>query len=126
MNRRGGARESAEAWLRTTPPGTSFAVSDAGLVPARAGGRLAVDSFLLNEPLIQQTGRMPARVRADIVHDRAPDVLVLASRDPERFVRPYPTDQATHDHRAMSAYRLAHIARGRGPSCGYHLMLFLR
>ncbi len=105
---------------------TSFAVSDAGLLRARAGGRLAVDSFFLDETLIQQTGRMPARVRANIVHDRAPDVLVLVSTDAERFVGVYPTDQAIHDHDSVSRYRLGHVARGKGESCGYHLMLFRR
>ncbi len=126
MGCRAGPRESAAAWLRTTPPDTTFAISDAGLVPARAGGRLAVDSFFLNEPLIQDTGRMPARVRADLVHERAPDVLVLSSRDAARFDGNYPTDQAIYDHPGMSRYRLAHVARGRGESCTYHLMLFRR
>ncbi len=126
MDCQAGAREAALTWLRGTPPDTSFAISDAGLVPARAEGRLAVDSFFLNEPLIQETGRMPARKRAGLVHDRAPDVLVLASREPGRFVGHYPTDQAIHDHPAMSRYRLAHVARGRSGSCGYHLLVFRR
>ncbi|SOD94548.1 hypothetical protein [Blastococcus haudaquaticus] len=126
MDCRVGARESALDWLRTTPPGTSFAISDAGLVPARAGGRFVVDNFFLNEPLIQETGRIPFRERADLVHDRAPDVLVLSSREPGTFVGYYPTEQAIHDHPAMSAYRLAHVASGGGPGCSYHLMLFRR
>ncbi|WP_158544450.1 hypothetical protein [Blastococcus sp. TBT05-19] len=122
---KGGARESAVDWLRTTPPGTSFAVSDAGLVPARAG-RTVVDNFFLNEPLIQETGRIPFRERADLVHERDPDVLVLVSREAGRFVGLYPTDQAIHDHPDAREYRLAHVASGRGASCGYHLMLFRR
>ncbi|WP_138735460.1 hypothetical protein [Modestobacter excelsi] len=121
-----GARESALEWLRTTPPETSFAISDAGLVPARAGGRPVVDAFFLNEPLIQETGRLPFRERAALVHERAPDVLVLASRDARGFVGYYPTDQAIFDHPAMSDYRLAHVARGRGADCGYTLMVFRR
>jgi hypothetical protein len=121
-----GARESALAWLRTTPPDTSFALSDAGLVPARAQGRSVVDNFFLNEPLIQETGRMSPGQRADLVHRRGPDVLVLASRDAERFVGYYPTEQAIHDHPAMSEYHLAHVASGRGASCSYNLMLFER
>ncbi|WP_091108819.1 hypothetical protein [Geodermatophilus dictyosporus] len=121
-----GARESALDWLRTTPPDTSFAISDAGLVPARAEGRSVVDNFFLNESLIQETGRLPFRERADLVHDRAPDVLVLASRDSERFVGYYPTEQAIHEHPATSAYRLAHVATGPRASCGYHLMVFQR
>ncbi len=121
-----GARESAVDWLLTTPPDTSFAISDAGLVPARAGGRSVVDDFFLNEPLIQETGRIPFRERADLVHGRDPDVLVLASRDENRFVGYYPTEQAIFDHPDMAGYRLAHVARGRGAGCGYHLMLFRR
>ncbi len=126
MDCRVGAREAALDWLRTTPPETSFAISDAGLVPARAEGRFVIDNFFLNEPLIQETGRMSPRERADLVHRRAPDVLVLSSRDDRRFVGYYPTEQAIYDHRAMSEYRLAHVAGGRGPSCGYHLMVFRR
>jgi hypothetical protein len=126
MDCRVGAREAALDWLRATPPQTSFAISDAGLVPARAEGRSVVDNFFLNEPLIQETGRIPYRERADLVHRRAPDVLVLSSRDAGRFVGSYPTEQAIHDHPAMSEYRLAHVARGRGAGCSYHLMLFRR
>jgi arabinofuranosyltransferase len=126
MDCRVGAREEALDWLRTTPPETSFAISDAGLVPARAEGRPAVDNFFLNEPLIQETGRIPFEERADLVHSRAPDVLVLSSRDDDRFVGSYPTEQAIHDHPAMSAYRLAYVASGPGAGCGYHLMLFRR
>lgn len=121
-----GARESALGWLRTTPPGTSFAISDAGLVPARAGGRTVVDNFFLNEPLIQETGRLSPAERAALVHRRAPDVLVLSSRDPARFVGYYPTERAIHEHPAMSAYRLAHVATGSGAGCSYHLMVFRR
>jgi hypothetical protein len=121
-----GAREAALDWLRATPPETSFAISDAGLVPARAGGRPVVDNFFLNEPLIQETGRMSPRERADLVHRRTPDVLVLSSRDPARFVGYYPTERAIHDHPAMSEYRLAHVATGGGRGCTYHLMVFRR
>jgi arabinofuranosyltransferase len=126
MDCRVGARESALDWLHTTSPETSFAISDAGLVPARAEGRPAVDNFFLNEPLIQETGRMSPQERADLVHRRSPDVLVLASRDARRFVGYYPTEQAIHDHPAMSEYRLAHVASGRGASCRYTLMVFQR
>jgi hypothetical protein len=125
MDCRVGARESVLDWLRTTPPDTSFAISDAGLVPARAEGRFVVDSFFLNEPLIQETGRMLPAQRADLVHSRLPDVLVLSSRDAERFVGYYATEQAIYDHPAMAEYRLAHVARGKGP-CGYTLMVFRR
>jgi arabinofuranosyltransferase len=121
-----GAREAALAWLGTTPPETSFAISDAGLVPARAGGRSVVDNFFLNEPLIQETGRMSPRERADLVHERAPDVLVLSSRDAGRFVGYYPTERAIHEHPGMTDYRLAHVASGSGAGCDYHLMVFRR
>jgi hypothetical protein len=120
-----GAREAAVDWLRRTPEGTSFAIADAGLVPARAG-RTAVDSFFLNEPLIQRTGRLSPAERADLVHARDPDVLVLSSRDVGRFVPTWTTEQAIHDHPDMAAYRLAHVAEGRGAACRYHLMLFTR
>ncbi|MGY1808565.1 hypothetical protein ACI8AF_14450 [Blastococcus sp. SYSU D00669] len=119
------ARESVLAWLRTTPEDTTFAISDAGLVPARAGGRTVIDNFFLNEPLIQETGRLPVRVRADLVHRRAPDVLVLASREERRFEGYYPTDRAIHDHPGMADFRLAHVAQGQEP-CGYTLMVFQR
>ena len=125
MDCRVGARESVLDWLATTPPDTSFAISDAGLVPARAGGRFVVDSFFLNEPLIQETGRLSPEQRADMVHRRSPDVLVLASRDSQRFVGYYPTEQAIYDHPAMAGYTLAHVGEGRG-RCGYHLMVFRR
>jgi hypothetical protein len=126
MDCRVGAREAAIDWLRTTPPETSFAISDAGLVPARAEGRFVVDNFFLNEPLIQETGRLSPGERADLVHRRAPDVLVLSSRDPARFVGYYPTERAIHGHPSMSEYRLAHVAEGRGAGCSYHLMVFRR
>lgn len=120
------AREDVATWLRATPPGTSFAISDAGLVPARAGGREAVDSFFLNDPLIQETGPLPFRERAALVHERSPDVLVLVSREADRFEAGYPTDGAIHDSPAMAAYSLAHVGSGTGASCGYHLMVFTR
>jgi arabinofuranosyltransferase len=126
MDCRVGARNAALDWLRTTPAGTSFAISDAGLVPARAQGRTVVDNFFLNEPLIQETGRLVFQERAELVHRRHPDVLVLASRDADRFVGYYPTEQAIYDHPAMARYRLESVANGRGAGCNYHLMLFGR
>ncbi len=120
-----GAREAAAARLRQTPAGTTFAITDAGLVPARAG-RTAVDAFFLNEPLIQRTGRLSPEERADLVHGRDPDVLVLSSREDRRFVPTYPTERAIADHPAMAGYRLAHVAEGSGASCRYHLWLFER
>ncbi|WP_432491794.1 hypothetical protein [Kineococcus auxinigenes] len=120
------AREGVAAWLRTTPPGTVFAVSDAGLVPARAGGRTAVDSFLLNDPLIQETGPLPSAQRARIVLERGPDVLVLVSREAGRFVAGYPTDARLHELGTASGYRLQHVSSGRGAGCRYHLTALAR
>jgi hypothetical protein len=125
MDCRVAAREAALDWLRTTPPQTSFAISDAGLVPARAERRWAVDNFFLNEPLIQETGRLLPEERAELVHSRSPDVLVLSSRDSRRFVGYYPTEQAIHDHPDMAEYHLAYVGRGKG-ACGYNLMVFQR
>ena len=39
-------------------------------------------------------------------------MLVLASRDPGRFVGYYPAEQAIVDHPGRSEYRLAHVAAG--------------
>jgi arabinofuranosyltransferase len=126
MTCRAGARADVARWLvAETPPGTTFSVSDAGLLPARAGGRTAVDAFLLNEPLIQETGPMPPREHAEFVHSRRPDVVVLASRDASRLDPVYPTDAAVARHPAMAAYHLAHVGSGDW-SCGYHLMAFRR
>ncbi len=123
------AREDMARWLSTTSPDTLFAIADAGLVPARAG-RTAIDSLLLNEPVIQWTGPLPFGERADLVHGREPGVLVLASRSPKRFLPTYPTDEAIYDHPGMRNYELAYVARGRGidadSPCRYHLMAFQR
>jgi hypothetical protein len=126
MSCKADARSRMAGWLRTTDPGTTFSISDAGLVPARAGGRTAVDQLLLNDPLIQETGALPVDRRADLVHEQEPDVLVLYSRDPNVFAAAYPTDQAIHDHPAADDYRLVYVAAGGGPGCTYHLMAFAR
>ena len=119
------AREQVADWLAGTPSGTVFAVSDAGYVPARAGGRTAIDNFMLNDPIIQRTGPLHFRERADIVHERRPDVLVLVSRDAETFEAGYPTDGAIHDHPAAQEFSLSRVASG-DLACGYHLMIFER
>ena len=121
-----GAREDVAAWLRTTAPGTTFAVSDAGLVPARAGGRTAVDSFFLNDPVIQETGPLPHRERAGLVMARQPDVLVLVSTEADRFEAGYPTDGALHEAGTRAGYALAHVGSGSRESCSYHLMALTR
>jgi arabinofuranosyltransferase len=125
MGCRVAAREDAARWLVTsTPPGTLFAISDAGYVPARAGGRPAIDSFMLNDPLIQDTGPLSPAERADVVHQRRPDVLVLASREAERFDPVYPTDRAVREHPGAASFSLRHVASGA--DCGYHLMVLAR
>jgi arabinofuranosyltransferase len=126
MTCRAGARAEVAAWLvESTPPSTTFSVSDAGLLPARAGGRSATDAFLLNDPLLQETGPLPPSARAEIVHERRPDVIVLASRDPERLVPLYPTERAVARAPQMADYRLAHVGSG-GRGCGYHLLAYRR
>lgn len=126
MTCRAGARADVAAWLvRSTPPGTTFSVSDAGLLPARAGGRTVTDAFLLNDPLLQETGPLLPAERARIVHARRPDVIVLASREPDRLEPVYPTDRAIAEAPEMGDYRLAHVGSG-GPSCGYHLLAHRR
>jgi hypothetical protein len=126
MTCRAGARAEVARWLvRDTPASTTFSVSDAGLLPARAGGRTAHDAFLLNDPLLQRTGPLPPRERAAIVHDRRPDVVVLASRRADRLVPAYPTDAALAEHPAFASYQRAHTGSG-GDGCGYHLLAYRR
>jgi hypothetical protein len=120
-----GARENAAAWLRGhTRASSTFAISDAGLMPAQAGGRVAIDQFLLNDPVIQETGPLPIARRVGLVFARDPDVLVITSRTSEAYTPLYETDrQVTRDER-FRRYELAHVARGSGDECRYHLFLF--
>lgn len=106
------ARTGAADWLRThTPPGTTFSVSDAGLVAERAD-RAAIDQFSLNEPVIRRT----AASRAARVLGLRPDVLVIALR--------YATDRAI-EHGA-GGYRRAAVFRGAGAGCNYELRVLAR
>jgi arabinofuranosyltransferase len=127
-SRKQAARAGAADWLLThTPPGTTYSVSDAGLVPARAGRRTAIDKFMLNDPLIQRSGRLPVARRVADVYRRRPDVLVLASRCADRFTGVYATDRAMRRNPAFAGYRLATVARGgSGGRCAYHLFLYAR
>ena len=122
-----GARESAAAWLRGhTRSNSAFAISDAGLTPAQAGGRVAIDQFLLNDPVIQDTGPLPIARRVALVFQRDPDVLIITSRTATAYTPLYETDrQVTRDPR-FRRYRLAHVARGEGEDCRYHLFLFMK
>ena len=121
---RGAVRAAAADWLRTsTPPGTVFSISDAGIVPARAG-RTAIDQFLLNDPLIQRTGPLHVAQRAAVVYGRHPDVLMLAGRNRRRFRGAYPTDRAIARDRRFAGYRLAHVSAR--PGCNYALFAYVR
>jgi arabinofuranosyltransferase len=120
-------REELAAWLRATPEGTRYAISDAGLVPAR-GKRTAYDSFTLNEALIQERGRLTAQEQAEEVFRRSPDVVVVASSspDPDVFAGSYPNDQLVHDRVESEGYRLAFVASGPVPGCRYSLWAYRR
>jgi hypothetical protein len=73
--------------------------------------------------VIQETGRLGARARADFVFRRAPDFVVLASRRPNTFVGVYGTDRVIHEHPGMAAFHLVHVAKGGGARCTYHLFI---
>ena len=114
-------------WLvRETPPSTTFSVSDAGLLPARAGGRTAYDAFLLNDPLLQQTGPLPpARARRRSCTTGVPTSSSWSAATPtgsSPATRRTPRSPST---RRSPAYRLAHTGSG-GPGCGYHLLAYRR
>jgi arabinofuranosyltransferase len=121
------ARLEAAAWLRSnSPPGTVYSVSDAGLLPHRAGPRVAVDQLRLNEAQLQRTGRLPLPAEIALVYDAQPDVLVLASTKPDRFTGRYAADRTMRADARFRAYRLAGVARGDGRGCNYHLFLYRR
>jgi arabinofuranosyltransferase len=121
------ARRQAALWLRVrTEPGTVFSVSDSGQVPARAGARTAIDQFMLNDSLIQRRGRLRVARRADVVLDRKPDVIVLASTSPKTLRPPYKTDREVARASRFRSYRQVYVARGEGASCRYHLFIFRR
>jgi hypothetical protein len=122
---RDGARSAAADWLRAnTVAATSFSISDAGLTPAKAGGRSAIDQFQLNDPSIQRTGPLPIADRVDLVLDRDPDVLVITSRTADRYTPLYWMDRRLTMDPRFKRYTLAHVARGRGERCQYHLFLY--
>jgi hypothetical protein len=123
-----GARTDAAAWLRrSTPRAASFALSDAGLVPARSGERHAIDQLMLNDPVIQATGPLAVRRRVNIVLRRHPDVVVLVSRSANRFVAEYETDAYLARDLRFRRYRLAHVALGvPADRCAYHLYMYER
>jgi len=118
------ARLEAAAWLRAhTPRGTVYSVSDAGLLPLRAGERVAVDQLRLNEAQLQRTGRLPLPQEIDLVYDARPQVLVLASTRPDRLAGRYAADRTMTSDPRFSEYRLAHVAGG-GADCRYSLFLY--
>lgn len=121
------ARARAAAWLREhTPPRASFSVSDSGLVAAQSRGRTAIDQLLLNDPLIQRTGPLPGRRRAALVFARRSDVIILLSGSPARLEPRYVVDRRIAGDARFRSYRLAHVARGRGLDCRYHLFIHRR
>ena len=121
------ARARAAAWLRAHTPATaSFSISDSGLVAAQSSGRRAIDQLLLNEPLIQRTGPLPARRRAALVFARRPDVIILLSLSPARLEPRYVVDRRIALDPRFRPYRLVHVARGRGIDCRYHLFIHRR
>jgi hypothetical protein len=121
------ARSDAAQWLRTeTIRKTSFAMTDAGLTPAQAGGRKAIDQLLLNEPVIQNTGPLPITTRRELIYARDPDVLVMVSKTPYRFTKVYEMDAMLRADPRFERYELAHVARGGGEDCDYHLFLYQR
>jgi len=119
------SREQMVEWLATTPQDTTFAISDAGLVPARSGGRAAIDSFLLNEADLQDIGPLDPARRADRVHDLSPDAFILASTSAKDFDGVYQTDQLIHDDPRADDYSLELVAAGSA-DCGYSLWAFRR
>jgi len=126
MNCRAEPRVEAARWLRNnTPRDAVVSISDAGLVPARSGGRTFVDQFLLNEPLIQQTGNLTGAEKAEIVFGRDPDVIVLASRSRDPFVASYPVDHEIFAHPDLNGYELRHVADA-GRRCAYFLFIHTR
>ena len=121
------ARLEAAGWLRAgTPPGTVYSVSDAGLLPLRAGDRTAVDQLRLNEAQLQRTGRLPLAQEIDLVYDADPAVLILASTTRGRLTGRYVADRTMTTDPRFKAYALAHVASGDGDGCRYHLFMYRR
>jgi hypothetical protein len=114
-------REDAAAWLRTsTPPGAAFSISDAGLVPARAG-RPAFDQMMLNEPELQELHPASVGRKVDHVYDSRPHAIVLAGRGPGPFRARYVLDAVIAADPRFAGYRLAHVSSA---DCGYSLFAF--
>ncbi|MGY1772206.1 hypothetical protein [Blastococcus sp. SYSU D00813] len=119
------SRSAMADWLRTTPQDTTFAIVDAGLVPARAGGRTAIESLFLNEASIQETGALPTDQQVAEILRREPDLIVVASTRADVFVPAYEVDAALLADPAGAAYRQVFVASG-GVACDYHLFVYQR
>lgn len=119
------SRSAMADWLRTTPQDTTFAIVDAGLVPARAGGRTAIESLFLNDASIQETGALPTDQQVAEILRRRPDLLVVASLQPDAFVGAYDVDRALMADPGAAAYHQVFVASG-GPACNYHLIAYQR
>ena len=119
-------RLQAATWLLSnTPQDAVVSISDAGLVPARSGGRTFIDQFMLNEPLLQRTGVLPSPQRAEIVLAQRPDLIVLASTSARRFVPAYFVDGALQAN-LVADYQLAHVAAADRRGCAYSLFIHRR
>jgi arabinofuranosyltransferase len=117
------ARRDAASWIRDhTDPSVVVSISDTGLVPTVAGRR-TLDHFWLNDPRLQDLGHRPSVAhRVEGVLRARPDLVVLASRSPDRLRAAYSTDRAIGTSDAFDAYQRVHVASG-GPTCTYHLLV---
>jgi arabinofuranosyltransferase len=116
-------RQDMAAWLyANTPPGGVFSISDAGLVPARAGRRV-VDQMMLNDPALQRGDPWSVGRKVGHVYGERPLVLVLAGRAADHFAPRYVLDGTIAGDPRFGAYALAHVADAR---CGYTLWAFRR
>lgn len=118
-------RANAGFWLAEhAPPGSVYAMVDAGLIPYNAGGT-ALDTIALNDPRIQETGALSWEDRADLVMGDHPDFILLASDSGAAEDARYAIDQAVVAHPDFAAYYRpeAHI---RTDDCMYHLPIYRR
>jgi hypothetical protein len=93
-----------------------LALSDAGAVPYLSGWE-TIDTLGLNDPHIARTGHDPAYVLA-----KKPDLVVLISKDPNRFVPALAWEKDLHD--ACVAAGMRKIGSLGDP--GYRLWLMAR
>ena len=120
------ARREVGTWLRDrTPPGTTFAIADAGLTPYLAE-RTALDLFGLNDPQLQETGVQPARPRVNRILAAQPEVLVLSSRRSPAFQPIYGVDKTVAKHPVFLSDYVPVLATAPQQGCRYFLHTFAR